>query len=107
MTKGTMPALIRGTTPELEFELPFDTGQVASLYVTLAQNEAVVVDKPVEECVCNGNMLTVQLTQEETLKLDSAYVTEIQVRAKSFSGESIASVIICVNTERILKDGVI
>ena len=99
--------MIRGTTPTLEFIIPFDTGQLAEAFVTLSQNEAVVIDKALEECQCDANKLSVRLTQEETLKLQCDFMTEIQIRAKTLEGEAIASQIIKVNTERILKDGVI
>lgn len=99
--------MIRGTTPTLEFVIPFDTGQLAEAFVSLSQNETVIIDKPLTECQCNGDKLIVRLTQEETLKLECDIVTEIQIRARTLEGEAIASQIIKVNTERILKDGVI
>lgn len=99
--------MIRGTTPTLEFIIPFDTSQLSQAYVTLSQNGAVVIDKELRECNCNENKLSVQLTQEETLKLDNDGMTEIQIRAKTVDGEALASNIIRELTGRILKDGVI
>lgn len=99
--------MVRGTTPTLEFTLPFSTELLAEAYVTLSQNRTVVVDKPLDECERNGNILSVKLKQEETLLLDSECKTEIQIRARTHEGEALASDIITVNTDRILKDGVI
>lgn len=99
--------MIRGTTPTLEFTIPFDTSLLAEAYVTLSQNQTVVIDKALEDCTCDDRKLTVRLTQEETLKLDCNCKTEIQIRARTNSGDAIASDIITVNTKRILKDGVI
>lgn len=99
--------LIRGTTPTLEFLLPFDTDQLAEAFVTLSQRGVVKVDKALTECNCDENKLSVKLTQEETLKLECDFVTEIQIRAKTMSGDVIASNIIRECTDRILKDGVI
>ena len=99
--------MIRGTTPTLEFVLPFDTDQLAEAFVTLSQNGGVVIDKALTECNCNRNELSVRLTQDETLKLKCDCVTEIQIRAKTLEDDAIASNIIRVNTGRILKDGVI
>lgn len=99
--------MIRGTTPTLEFIIPFDTGQLSEAFVTLSQNETIIIDKALTDCQCNENKLSVRLTQEETLKLQCDCMTEIQIRAKTLEGEAIASQIIKVNTERILKDGVI
>lgn len=99
--------MIRGTTPTLEFTIPFATSQLAQAYVTLSQNKVAIIDKPLTECQCDGNVLTVRLTQEETLKLRCHCATEIQIRARLQDGSAIASEIITVETGRILKDGVI
>jgi hypothetical protein len=99
--------MIRGTTPTLEFMLPFDTSRLAEAWITLSQCDNVVLNKRLTECECEAQKLSVRLTQVETLKLDCDYCTEIQVRARMLDGEALASGIIKVKTERILKDGVI
>lgn len=99
--------MIRGTTPKLEFTLPFDVGQIAESYITFAQNDRIVLEKSFIECEAIDNMLIINLTQEETLKLSSGRAVDIQVRVRTVSGEALASNIIRVNTERILRDGVI
>lgn len=100
-------SIIRGTTPTLEFVLPFETASLAEAFVTLSQNRTVKVDKTLADCERSQSKLTVRLTQEETLKLCGDCRTEIQIRAKTVDGEAIASNIMTVQTERILKDGVI
>lgn len=99
--------MIRGTTPTLEFVIPFDTSMLACAHVTLSQNGRIVIDKALDECSCEESKLTVKLTQEETLKLECDCITEIQIRARTTDGEAMASNIMRVNTGRILKDGVI
>lgn len=99
--------MIRGTTPTLEFTLPFDTLLLAEAWVTLSQNGSEVVNKTLEDCSCEGRKLTVRLTQEDTLKLRSDINTEIQIRARTHEGDALASNIITASTNRILKDGVI
>lgn len=99
--------MIRGTTPLLEFTLPFDVSQIAEAYVTFCQSGRMVIEKRLDECEAEGNMLSIRLTQEETLGLSTVYTTEIQIRVRLLSGDALASNIIRVNTERILKDGVI
>jgi hypothetical protein len=99
--------MIRGTTPTLEFTIPFDTSMLAEAWVTLSQSDKIVIDKALEDCKCDDRKLSVRLTQEETLKLDCNCKTEIQIRARTNAGDAIASDIITVNTNRILKDGVI
>lgn len=97
--------MIRGTTPKLEFTIPFDTDQLAEAYITISQKGGVVIDKPLSEIICDGNVMSLHLTQEETLKLKADSIAEIQIRVRTNSGEALASNIIQVSTERILKDG--
>lgn len=99
--------MIRGTTPTLEFLLPFDTSDIEEAYVTLAQNDTVVLDKALDDCKCDARKLSVRLTQEETLKLSCDCKTDIQVRVRTKAGDALASDITRVNTDKILKDGVI
>ena len=97
--------MIRGTTPKLEFTIPFDAGQLAEAYITISQKGGIVIDKPLSEIICDGNVMSLHLTQEETLKLKADSIAEIQIRVRTNSGEALASNIIQVSTERILKDG--
>lgn len=99
--------MIRGTTPKLEFTLPFDTDSLVEAFVTLTQDGIPIVEKTLKECERNGKCLSVRLTQEDTLKLDCKYNTEIQIRIKTIMGEALASNIFACDTGRILKDGVI
>ena len=99
--------MIRGTTPRLEFTLPFDVSQIAEAYVTFCQSGRVAIEKRLDECEAEGNMLSIRLTQEETLSLSTVHATEIQIRVRMLSGDALASNIIRVTTDRILKDGVI
>lgn len=103
--------MIRGTTPVLEFELPFDTELISEAYVTISQNRKAVLEKNFAECIHSGKLLKVNLSQEDTLKLESCCSpsprAEIQIRVRTKAGEALASDIITVHVGRILKDGVI
>lgn len=99
--------MIRGTTPTLEFSLPFDTSNIAECYATIAQNKKVIIDKSLDAMTTYGKTLKVSLTQDDTLKLKSDTISEIQLRVRTVDGDALASEIIRVNTSRILKDGVI
>lgn len=99
--------MIRGTTPKLKFILPFNVDTLAEVFITMAQNDITVVEKSLKECEHDGRCLSVRLTQEDTLKLDCTCNTEIQIRAKTTTGEALASNIFTCDTGRILKDGVI
>ena len=99
--------MIRGTTPTLEFAIPFDTDALAEAWVTLSQSGEVILNKELCDCAVDKRKLSVRLTQEETLKLKCDCITEIQVRVRTLESEALASDIIRVDTDRILKDGVI
>jgi hypothetical protein len=99
--------MIRGTTPTLEFQLPMSVETIADAYVTFAQKGQVLIDKKLADCSCGTDTLTVQLTQEDTLKLEAGQVTELQIRVKTKDNNALASQIMKVSTDRILKDGVI
>lgn len=100
--------MFRGTTPtvflDLETELPLDN--LAELWVTF-KSPTVEITKDLSEVDVNSEtkVITVQLTQEETLKLFNG-TCDVQVRFKI--GElAYASTIEKVSVERILKEGVI
>lgn len=101
--------MIRGTTPTLEFTLPFDTSLIAEMYITLAQNGTTVLEKTLSDCNCSGTSVSLTLTQEDTLRLQQQprLQGEIQIRVRTTSGEALASDIMSVYVGRILKEGVI
>lgn len=101
--------MIRGTTPTLEFTLPFDTSLIAEMYITMSQNDKVVLEKSMADCNCFGMVITLNLTQEDTLKLEQkpGAQAEIQIRIRTKEGEALASDIMRVYVGRILKEGVI
>lgn len=99
--------MIRGTTPTLSFELPSEIAEVSELWITVLQNSTVMINKTLAECELNGNLLTVRLTQEETLKLQGDCTAKIQLRVRTASGDAMASEIMENHVYPILKGGVI
>lgn len=101
--------MIRGTTPTLEFALPFEVDLIAEAYVTISQNQSVVIDKSLSELTRAGKTLTVKLSQEDTLKLQQSEfkTAEVQIRVRMKSGDALASDIMRLYVGRILKEGVI
>lgn len=101
--------MIRGTTPTLEFTLPFDTSLIAEMYVTIAQGEKTMLEKTLSDCNCSGTSVSLTLTQEDTLGLQQQPHSrgEMQIRVRTTAGEALASDIMSVYVGRILKEGVI
>lgn len=100
--------MIRGTTPTLEFIVPFDTDLLKNAYITLSQNNKVVINKQLNDCEIDIRKLSVKLSQEETLQLSSRYRAEIQVKVKFKDSEDVfASNIIYTDIDKILNEEVI
>lgn len=97
--------MIRGTTPTHTFTLPFDSTGITKLSIAYAQGGRVVLEKTLPDCNIKGNVITVSLTEEDTLKFDSnKAMAEIQLRL-GFGDSRMASQVMHITTERILKDG--
>lgn len=101
--------MIRGTTPTLRFTLPesFLNIQISALYVSMAQSGRIVIEKNIDNLILDGQIITISLTQEETLKFKSDIDVEIQISLKDSSNMVYRSNIVKTNVKRILKEGAI
>ena len=97
--------MIRGTTPQFEFMLPFSTDLLAEAYITFAQGCNNVLEKDLNDCTCEGEKIILRLSQADTLQFNSGKKVDIQMRVKTLEGEALASDMIQTTVERILKDG--
>ena len=97
--------MFRGTTPTLRFRIPFDTSAINVMYITIAQNGEIVLDKEKDDCVLEGETITLRLTQADTLRLTEEYPVEIQMRCRLHDGNALASRTIRTTASAILKDG--
>ena len=102
--------MYRGTTPTHKLNVDTDLTQ-ARVYVSYKQRGSVIVERNNETetntLTIDSESVTLTLTQEETLKFYSNEKVEIQIRAVFENGNAIASSIVSVYTDKILKDGVI
>lgn len=101
--------MYRGTTPTLylELETELDLSDVTEMWVTF-KSPTVEVTKSLSEVIFDSttNVITVTLTQEETLKLYNGKA-DVQVRLKTSTDLAYATDIADVEIGRILKEGVI
>lgn len=99
----------RGTTPILNFKLPFVRDQVEVAYVTGVHRGETWIDKSIDDDGVEfiGNRITVHLTQEETLRLSLADNVRFQVRVRFKGGTVAASKVKYVAPKEILKGGII
>lgn len=96
----------RGTTPTLKICLNgIAPEKLKSIYVTMKQ-ENTEITKENDQIVKEENVLSVSLSQEDTLSFKGGMVS-VQVRALTVDGIAVASPIKNVVVSEILKDGVI
>lgn len=98
-------ATIRGTTPTITFNLPFDVSTIRNCEAYFAQNDELLVTKEFEDCVLEDRTLSVTLTQEDTLAFDDDAKLEMQIRFVFTNGSVDATQIVKGKIGRILKDG--
>lgn len=112
--------MIRGTTPKHTFTLPFHTDIIDTVYITYRQEccygKNIVIERGkdaaqgLDNCTFDGDKIIVELTQEETLAFMHGVQVAIQIRVKTTDGQTfnvLASEVIKVSVNEILKDGVI
>ncbi|MBS4899845.1 hypothetical protein ACMZ8M_02175 [Gardnerella pickettii] len=96
--------MYRGTTPTNVFRTDVDLENASVLFVSYKQNGKVVLEKSLEDVSIKKTLVTVNLTQKETLLFQDGIVT-IQIRAKFPDNTAIASNLIRTTAEEIVKDG--
>lgn len=102
--------MIRGTTPELNFTVPFDPTVAEKIWITFSQNDEEVFTIEKNDCTFGENLITCSLSQNQTLSLSPNSTLQIQMRVSFADGKedaAMASNIVTTTVQRILKDGVI
>lgn len=97
--------MYRGTTPTITFTLPFDGSRITALNLCFAQQGEVILEKKSDACRLEKDRLQVSLTEQETLLFDAKKgMVEMQLRI-GCGDARMASNIMQVSVDRILKDG--
>lgn len=95
---------IRGTTPIHRFALPFITSQLSDLTITYGQLGEVIVKKTMEDCDVAENLVTVSLTQQESLSFSPNEIAEVQMKVATIDGDVLASPRYRLAVEDVLDD---
>ena len=82
--------MIRGTTPELVFELPYDASSVKDLRITFEQRCFKLVKKLADVAV-EGHTIKVKLTQKETLKFKAGEAIKWDIKVIFIDGNVVPS----------------
>ena len=96
----------RGTTPTHTFTLPegIRAADFVSIYITYSQNGSPVLEKTKADMSFEENVIRLTFSQADSLLFDAGPV-KIQLRAKTASGQAVASDIVSTTAKEILKDG--
>ncbi|MBR5367002.1 MAG: hypothetical protein IK132_12225 [Clostridia bacterium] len=97
---------MRGTTPTHTFRVPIDLTSAAVLKVYYKQGYEVLVEKEKPDLVVTPSTITVQLTQEETLRFADGQI-KMQIRAKMPNGKAVKSKVKTTSADELLKNEVI
>lgn len=95
------------TTPTNIFEVNKDLTDAVLVYLSYAQNGEVVIEKAKEDLTIEPETITVQLTQEETGKLDAKYNVQMEITAKWPDGSRYTSNRMTAPVDRVIKSEVI
>lgn len=98
--------MYRGTTPTLNFLFDMDLEQlnIAAFYLSFKQGNEIVLEKELQDLEIDKNKVSIQLTQQDTLKMNANNVVYIQGRIK-VDNEAYATNIIKTTLSDILKEG--
>jgi hypothetical protein len=97
----------KGCTCKNIFTLPFNREDVQVIYITYQQDRKTIFEKDINQCEFSDGTVSVNLTQEDTLKLNDNSTVEIQIRLKLADGSATKSQIIETYADEVLKNGVI
>lgn len=103
--------LLRGTTPNIVVKIKqpeLDLHLLTQVWVYIYQRGTLKVDKTIEDVVFdyNNRMLSVRLSQEDTLKIKAGEAL-FQVRALTQDGTALGIVEREIEIEDVRKDGII
>lgn len=96
----------RGTTPDVELDVPYDTRLIEKVYVTWSQEGQTVLEADVADVLLGEGKIWVPLTQEDTLAMSPGFA-QMQVRALFSDGSAISSAPVTYRIVDALKGGVI
>lgn len=97
---------MRGTTPTHTFRVPIDLTSAAVLKVYYKQGYEVLVEKEKQDLVVTPTTITVELTQEETLRFADGQI-KMQIRARMPNGKAVKSKVKTTSADELLKNEVI
>lgn len=97
----------QGTTPTHTFLLPFDSSNIKALEITYAQHDVVIITKRLDDCVLDGKVVAVELSQEETFEFDITTPIQLQLRVLTDTDQAYATKIYFTSISKSLSKEVL
>lgn len=93
-----------GTTYRMRINFPFNVLRIKELNVYISQNGRVVIRKAINECKLNRNRAIIELSPEETIKLNPYYrCAYIQAVGKTNLGKTFSTDIEAIKVSNTLE----
>lgn len=80
-------ALIPGSTPIHTYRTTLDTSLIDKIRITYSQFGEIVLQKQESDCQISDGLITVKLTQEDTLRFVEKVPVKIQGKIRTLGGE--------------------
>lgn len=97
----------KGCTEIHIFKFPFSASDVKSTYITYKEDDKLIIEKALGDCTFGDGIVSVNLSQEDTLKFSDDAIVKVQIRVKFTNDKTTKSNIMETYTDSVLKDGVI
>lgn len=102
-----MASTIRGTTPTITFNLPFNVSTIKNCEIYFSQEDELLFTKGYNDCVLDDTTLQVTLKQKDTLKFDDELKLQIQLRFMFNDGSVDATEVMKDKIGKLLTDDII
>lgn len=103
----TIGIIHTGCTDFHRFKCALDKSKIEKLLVSYAQRKKIILEKTLSDCTIADNVLTVPLSQEETLLFDLGCIVEVQARVKYTDGTAGKSCIVRAFPDELLNSEVL
>ena len=96
--------IYKGSTQTFRFRFPYVENQVTNLAVIFAQNGECRLEKNIDDCELDGDILEVTLTPQETNLFSHKLYLQTQLYYKLYTGETKATEVSTFSVHRVLRD---
>ena len=82
---------MRGTTPKITYSLPFSADLIAKARLSVEFEGKILLRKDTGDFTKEGNLLSLQLTREDTVTLPEGKFVQVQLQVQTTGGECLVA----------------